>query len=124
MRPVSAPSYYTAYPRTTNAPSPRRGAGKTLEYPFRDYTGLRREVRPAQVDFPVAVNPVRPSPPLQHHARHCDDIPMLLEGTGTRHHHDRHCTTYRCPVDGTLEPARGGGRTANHYAATLEVVPI
>jgi hypothetical protein len=28
------------------------------------------------------------------------------------------------PVDGTLEPARDGGRTTNHYAATLEAAPV
>jgi hypothetical protein len=57
-----------------NAPSPQRGAGGTLKYLFRDYTGLRRDVRPAGAVFPVSVSPVRPSPPLQRHAGHCDDI--------------------------------------------------
>jgi hypothetical protein len=28
------------------------------------------------------------------------------------------------PVDGTLESARGGGRTTNHYATTLEAAPV
>jgi hypothetical protein len=67
---------------------------------------------------------VRPSPPLRHHARHCDDIPMLLECMGTRRRHDRHCTAYGRPVDSTLEPARGSGRTTNHYAATREAAPV
>jgi hypothetical protein len=49
---------------------------------------------------------------------------MMLECTGTRRRHDRHCTAYGRPVDGTLEPARGGGRTTNHYAATLEAAPV
>jgi hypothetical protein len=55
--------------------------------------------------------------------------------------HPRHCratlstvTTPRCcwsaraaygpPVDDTLESARGGGRTTDHYAATLELAPV
>jgi hypothetical protein len=38
-------------------------------------------------------------------------------GVTTRHRHDCHCVAYGRPVDGTLEPARGGGRTTNHYAA-------
>jgi hypothetical protein len=111
-------------PRTVNTSSPRRGAGGTLEYLFRDYAGPRRDVRPAGAVFPVAVNPVRPSPPLPHHTGHCDDIPMLLECTGTRRRHDSHCAAYGPPFDDTLESARGGGRTTNHYAATLEAAPV
>jgi hypothetical protein len=49
---------------------------------------------------------------------------MLLESAGTRRRHDCHCAAYGRPVDGTLEPARGGGRTTNHYAATLEAAPV
>jgi hypothetical protein len=124
MRPVSAPQHCAADPRTANAPSPRRGAGGTLECLFRDYAGPRRDVRPAGAVFPVAVNPVRPSPPLPRHAEHCDDIPMLLECTGTRRRHDYHCAAYGPPVEDTLESARGGGRTTNHYAATLEAAPV
>jgi hypothetical protein len=74
------------------------GAGSTLECLFRDYTGPCRDVRPAGEVFLVAVNPVRPSPPLPRHAEHCDDIPMLLVCTGTRHRHDRHCAAYGPPL--------------------------
>jgi hypothetical protein len=49
---------------------------------------------------------------------------MLLECTGTRRRHDCHCTAYGRPVDGTPEPARRGGRTTNHYTATLEAAPV
>jgi hypothetical protein len=65
------------------------------------------------------------------HPRHCSatpgtatTYPTLLECTGTGRRHDRHCATYGPPVDGTLEPARDGGRTINHYAATLEAAPV
>jgi hypothetical protein len=65
------------------------------------------------------------------HPHHCSATPgivttspTLLECTGTGHRHDRHCTAYGRPVDGTLEPARGGGRTTNHYATTLEAAPV
>jgi hypothetical protein len=101
-----------------------RGSSGTLEYLFRDYTGPRRDVRPARAVFPVTVNPVRPTPPLQRHAGHVTTSPMLLECTRTGRRHDRHCTAYGCPVDGTLEPARGTGQTTNHYAATLEAAPV
>jgi hypothetical protein len=84
-------------PRTANTPRPRRGAGDTLEYLLRAYTGPRRDVRPAGSVIPVAVDPVRPSPPLPHHARHCGDTPTLLGRTGTRHHHNGHCATYGLP---------------------------
>jgi hypothetical protein len=124
IRPVSAPRHCAAYSRTANAPSPRRGAGGTLECLFRDYAGPRRDVRPAGAVFPVAVNLERPSPPLPHHAGHCDDTPMLLECTGTRRRHDCHCALYGAPVDDTLESAHGGSRTTNHYAAALETAPV
>jgi hypothetical protein len=64
-------------------PSPRRGAGSTLEYLFRDYTGPRRDVRPAGSVIPVTVNPM-PSPPLQHYAGHCDDIPKAVGEHGDK----------------------------------------
>jgi hypothetical protein len=124
MRPVSAPRHCVAYPHTANATNPRRGAGGTLECLFRDYAAPRRDVRPVGVVFLVAVNPVQPSPPLPHHAGHYDDIPMLLECTGTRRRHNCHCAAYGPPVDVTLESARGGGRMTNHYTATLETAPI
>jgi hypothetical protein len=49
---------------------------------------------------------------------------MLLECTGTRRRHDCHCAAYGPSVDGTLEPAHGGGRTVDHYAATLEAALV
>jgi hypothetical protein len=49
---------------------------------------------------------------------------MLLGCTGTRRHHVCHCAAYGAPVDNTLESARGGGRTTNHYAGTLESAPV
>jgi hypothetical protein len=71
-----------------------RGADDTLVYLLRAYTGPRRDVRPAGSVIPVAVSPVRPSPPLPHHAGHCGNIPALLGRTGTRHRHNGHCATY------------------------------
>jgi hypothetical protein len=47
------------------------GAGGTLECLLRAYAGSRRDVRAAGLVIPIAVNPVRPSPPLQRHAAHC-----------------------------------------------------
>jgi hypothetical protein len=66
---------------------------------------------------------VRPSPPLPHHARHCGNIPALLERTGTRHRHNDHCATYGTLVNGTLEPAHHGGRSTIRYTAALEAAP-
>jgi hypothetical protein len=50
--------------------------------------------------------------------------PTLLERTGTGRRHACHCAVYGPPVDGTLESARNGGRTTNHYATTLEAAPV
>jgi hypothetical protein len=65
------------------------------------------------------------------HPRHYSATPgtvtissTLLECTGTGRRHDRHCAAYGPPVDGTLEAAHGGGRTTNHYAATLEAALV
>jgi hypothetical protein len=49
---------------------------------------------------------------------------MLLERAETRRRHYGHCATYGLPVNGTLELAHHGGRSANYYAATLEAVPV
>jgi hypothetical protein len=78
--------------------------------------------------------PERSSPSLSTlfgHPRHCSTTPgtvttslTRLECTGMGHRHYRHCTAYGPPVDGTLESARGGGRTTNHYAAALEAAPV
>jgi hypothetical protein len=103
---------------------PRRGAGDTLEYLLRAYTGPHHDVRPAGSIIPVAVSPVRPSPPLPHHAGRCGDIPMLLGRTGTRHRHNGHCAMYGLPVNGTLELAHHGGRSTNHCTDTLEAAPV
>jgi hypothetical protein len=63
------------------------------------------------------------------HPRHCcttpgADTPALLGRTGTRLRHNGHCATYGLPVNGTLELAHHGGRSAKYYAATLEAAPV
>jgi hypothetical protein len=105
-------------------PRPRRGAGGTLEYLLRAYTGPRRDVRPARSVIPVAVSPVQPSPPLPRHAGHCGDIPALLGCAGTRHRHNGHCATYGLPVNGILELAHHGSQSTNRYAAALKAAPV
>jgi hypothetical protein len=110
-RSVSAPRHCAAYPCTANTSRPRRGAGGTLEYLLRAYTRPRRDVRPAGSVIPVAVNPVRPSPPLPHHAGHCGNIPALLGRTGTRHRHNGHCATYGPPSTAPLNrPTTASGQ--------------
>jgi hypothetical protein len=101
----------------------RRGAGSTLECLFCDYTGPRHDVRPVGSVIPVVVNPVRPSPPLPHHAGHCDDVPTLLGARG-----QDVATTATVPrtVPPSTAPSNqptDGSRTTNHYAATLEAAP-
>jgi hypothetical protein len=103
---------------------PRRGGGETLEYLLRAYAGSRRDVRPARSCIPVAVSPVRPSPPLLRHARRCGDTPTLLGRTGTRHRHNGHCATYGFPVNDTLELAHHGGQSTNYCAEALEAAPV
>jgi hypothetical protein len=106
-----------------NTPHPRRGAGGTLEYLLRAYTGPHHDVRPVGSVIPVAVSPVRPSPPLPHHAGRCGDIPAPLGCAGTRHRHNGHCATYgshqRHPRTST--PPR---QSANRFVAALEAAPV
>jgi hypothetical protein len=74
---------------------------------FYNYTGLHRDVRPTGTVFSVAVSPVRPSPPLQRHARYCDDIPNAVGAHGDRTSPRLPLYLVRTPVDDTLEPAHG-----------------
>jgi hypothetical protein len=107
---VSAPWHCAAYFRTVNMLNPRRGTAEPSnggECFFYDYTGLHRDVRPAGTVFSVAISPVRPSPPLQHHAGHCDDI---LDAVGAREDGKSPrppLCLVRPPVDGTLKAAHG-----------------
>jgi hypothetical protein len=85
---------------------------------FYDYTGLHRDVGPAGTVISIAISPVRPSPPLQHHARHCDDIPNTIEAHGDRTSPRPPLYLVRTPVDSTLEPARGqrpGSQPPRHH---------
>jgi hypothetical protein len=86
--------------------SPRRGAGGTLKCFSCVYTRLRRDVGPVGAVIPVAVSPVRPSPSLQHHAAHCNDIPDTVGAHGDGTSPSLPLCLVRTPVDGTLEPAR------------------
>jgi hypothetical protein len=112
-RPVSALRHCAAYPCTANTPRPRRGAGGTLEYLLRAYTGPRRDVRPARSVIPVTVNLVRPSPPLPHHAKHYGDIPTLRGQDIT--------TTATVPRTGppSTEPSNHSPTAAGQPTATL-----
>jgi hypothetical protein len=93
------------------------GAGSTLECLFFAYAGPCRDVGPAGSVIPVAVNPVRPSPPLPHHAGHCDDIPTLLARAGTRRRHNGYCATYAPPLP-SAAPSNRPTTTASQPTAT------
>jgi hypothetical protein len=75
--------------------------------------------------IPVAVNPVRPSQPLQRHTEHCDDIPDVV-GVNKDKTHATTATVPRTgpPLTAPSSRATDGGRTTNHYAATLEAAPV
>jgi hypothetical protein len=124
MRPASGPWHCAAYSCTANASRPRRGAGGTLECFSRDYTGRGRDVGPVGAAIPVAVSPVRPSPPLQRHAGYCDDIPDAVGAHGDGTSPCLPCASYGPPLTAPSNRPAGGGRTANLYATTLEVDPV
>jgi hypothetical protein len=118
---VSAPWHCAAYFCTANASSPRGGGAEPSnggERFFYDYIGLHRDVRPAGTAFSIVVSPVWPSPPLQRHARHCDDILNAVEAHGDRTSPRSPLYLVRTPVDTTLEPARGrrsGSQPLRHH---------
>jgi hypothetical protein len=76
---------------------------KGNKYIFYGYTGLHRDVRPAGTVLSVAISPVRSSPPLQHHAGYCDDIPDAIGAHGDRTPPRPPLYFVRSPIDSTLE---------------------
>jgi hypothetical protein len=74
--------------------------------------------------FPVAISPMRPSPPLQRHSRHCSDIPDAVKAHGEGHRHDRYCASYGLPSMAPSSQPVGSDRTSNLYTTTLEAAPI
>jgi hypothetical protein len=122
-RSVLAPWHCAAYFHTANTSSPRRGPVEPSnggECFFYDYTRLHCDVRPAGTVFSVAVNPVRQSPPLQHHAGYCDDIPNAVGTREDGRRHARRCASYGLPLTAPSSRPTGGGRTTNLCATTLE----
>jgi hypothetical protein len=73
--------------------SPRRGDGRLLHACL----GLRRDVGPAGPVTSVAIGPVRPSPPSQHHPGHCITIPYVVGYGATRRRHASCCAPYGLP---------------------------
>jgi hypothetical protein len=120
-----------AYFCTANTSSPRMWAAepsKGGKYFFCVCTGLHHDVRPAGTVFSVAVSPVRPSLPLQHHCNATPGTamtsPTLLRCTGTGRRHARHCASYGLPPTAPSSRPASGGRASNLYATTLEAAPV
>jgi hypothetical protein len=72
--------------------------------------------------IPVAVNPVRPSLPLQCHAAHCYNCSHAIEHAGTGHRHTCYCTSYGSLSTAPSSPPEDA--PVNHHASTLEVAPV
>jgi hypothetical protein len=85
----------------------RRNPRMGDKYFFHVYTGLHRDVRPAETVFYVAISPVQTSSPLQRHSGHCSAIPNAVKAHGDRTSPRPLLCLVRPPVDGTLEPSRG-----------------
>jgi hypothetical protein len=88
---------------------------KGNKYVFCDYAGVRRDVGPAGTIHSVAISPVRPSPPLHHHAGRCGDIPDAVEAQGDRTSSHPPLCLVRPPVDSIVESARGRWPDTNPY---------
>jgi hypothetical protein len=121
-RTMSATWHCAAYFCSTSTSSPRRGTAepsKGDKYFFYVYIGLHRDVRPARTVFSVAISPVRPSPPLEHHCEATPGTaatsPTMLRCTGTGR---------RPPSTPPSSRPAGSGRTSNLYPTTLEAAPV
>jgi hypothetical protein len=79
--------------------SPRRGDRRLLHA----HIGLRCDVRPARPDTSIAIGPVRPSLPSQHHPGHCITISNTVGGWGVKTLPRRLLCAQRPPVSRTLE---------------------
>jgi hypothetical protein len=66
-------------------------------------TGLRRDVRPARPVTSVAIGPVRPSPPSQHHPGHCITTSNTVGGRGDKTPPHRLLCAQWPPISRTLE---------------------
>jgi hypothetical protein len=89
--------------------NPRKG----YRHLFGAHTGRRRDIRPARHVSSVAISPVRPSPPLRHHPKHCSAILGALKpGTIRRCHIRRSATSSPLsapPSEGPIRRPEGGG---------------
>jgi hypothetical protein len=72
--------------------------------------------------IPVAVNPVRPSPPLLRHTAHCYNCSDAIEHAVTGRHHACYCTSYGSLSTAPSSPPKDA--PVNHHASTLEVAPV
>jgi hypothetical protein len=70
----------------------------------------------------VAVNPVRPSPPLLRHAAHCYNYSDAIEHVGTECRHACYSTSYGSSSTAPSSPP--GDAPVNHHASTLEAAPV
>jgi hypothetical protein len=71
---------------------------------------------------PVAVNPVRQSPPLLRHAAHCYNCSDAIEHVGTGRRHACYCTSHGSLSTAPSSPPEDA--PVNHHASTLEVAPV
>jgi hypothetical protein len=71
---------------------------------------------------PVAVSPMRPSPPLLRHSEHCYNYSDAVEHAGAGRRHACYCTSYG--LSSTAPSSPPGDAPVNHHASTLEVAPL
>jgi hypothetical protein len=83
--------------------NPRKGDGRL----FHARPGRRCDARPARRVSSVTIGPVRPSPPPQHHPKHCSAIPDAMGVRGDKTPPSRLLCALRPPVNCTLESAYG-----------------
>jgi hypothetical protein len=107
--------------------APSKKDGGALEGKTDDYAtpaqGQHRDVGPAGPVTSIAISPVWPSPPSQHHPGHCITIPNTVGGGATRRRHTGRCAP--CGLSSATPSNRctDDDQTGDPYTATLETAP-
>jgi hypothetical protein len=72
--------------------------------------------------IPATVDPVRPPPYSQHHARRCCNHSGAVGHAGKGRRHACHCIPYGSTSTASSSPPEDA--TVNHYAPTLEATTV
>jgi hypothetical protein len=114
----------TPVPPPRHPPRKRTAApSKGVQPPTPPCLGRRRDIRSTGRVFPVTSGPVRPSPPLCRHPKHCSAIPNIVGTQVVRTPPRPPLCSLRSSVSQALELAYGRRSNEDSDATTLKAAP-